>query len=187
MSWLVFCVEGPSEKALLECLSPRILPDQCAHQIIQFEGKQDMEKRLLGRMRAWRMPNTAFLVLRDQDSADCEKVKAKLTDICERSGREKFLVRIACHELETFYLGDLAAVERGLGVPRLAREQNRAKFRTPDQIHAPADELKKLTKGKFQKLRGARAIGPHLNLDDNRSNSFSHFLSGIERMIGSLS
>lgn len=186
MSLLVFCVEGPSERALLECLLPRVLPDHCGYQVIQFEGKQDMEKRLLGRMRAWRTPDTAFVVLRDQDSADCEKVKAKLTGICEKTGRENFLVRIACHELETFYLGDLAAVERGLGLSGIAREQNRARYRVPDAIAAPAEELKRLTKGKFQKLRGARAIGPHLNLEDNRSTSFSHFLSGIERIIGSM-
>jgi len=187
MSLLVFCVEGPSEKALLQCLLPRITPSHCGYQVIQFEGKQDMEKRLLGRMRAWRAPNTAFLILRDQDSADCEVVKAKLNDIGRRSGRENFLVRIACHEMETFYLGDLAAVERGLGIRGLAREQGKAKFRAPDAIAAPAEELKKLTQGKFQKLRGARAIGPHLSLDSNRSLSFGHLLSGIDRMIGSLS
>jgi len=186
MSFLVFCVEGRAERALLECLAPRILPDEYGFQIIQFEGKQDMEKRLLGRMRGWRSPNTAFVILRDQDSADCEDVKIKLTNICQKSGRESFLVRIACHELETFYLGDLTAVERGLGIKGIAREQSRAKFRVPDSVAAPCEELKRLTRGKFQKLKGARAIAPHLNLEANSSSSFGHLLRGIERLIGNL-
>lgn len=186
MSFIVFCVEGPSERALVDSLLPRILPDNCWHKVIQFEGKQDMEKRLLIRMRAWQTPNTAFVILRDKDAADCRRVKGDLTRICEQSGRENYLVRIACHELETFYLGDLAAVERGLAVPSVAREQERARFRDPDTIAAPAQELKRLTRGKFQKLKGARAIGPHLSLAGNRSKSFLHFISGIERVIESI-
>jgi len=186
MSQLVFCVEGPSEKALLAGLLPRILPDHCQYHVIPFEGKRDMEQRLLMIMRGWRTPNTAFLILRDQDSADCETVKGKLTDICAQSGRGNYLVRIACHELESFYLGDLAAVEQGLRVKGLARAQGKAKYRVPDQIAGPGEELKRLTGGRFQKLQGARAIGPHLSLDGNRSCSFSQLLSGIETLTGSI-
>lgn len=186
MSYLVFCVEGPSERVLLERLMPRILPDGCWHQVIVFEGKQDMEKRLLGRMRAWRTPNAAFVILRDQDSSDCGQVKRRLEEICGVSRRENYLVRVACHELESFYLGDLAAVERGLGIPGIARQQTNARFRDPDRLTSPAEELKRLTNGKFQKLAGARAIAPHLRLDGNRSISFGHLLTGIERIIGTV-
>lgn len=58
-------------------------------------------------------PDSVFLVMRDQDRADCRDVKARLQDLVRATGKQdKTLIRIACHELESFYLGDLEAVEK---------------------------------------------------------------------------
>jgi hypothetical protein len=59
------------------------------------------------------LPDSFFVVLRDQDSGDCLEIKERLMALCGRAGKEDALVRIACRELESFYLGDLKAVERG--------------------------------------------------------------------------
>jgi hypothetical protein len=69
-------------------------------------------------MRGYVNPEARFVVFRDQDSApDCKAVKARLAEHCQQAGRAaKSLVRIACKELETFYLADLNDVEQGLAL-----------------------------------------------------------------------
>jgi len=110
---LVFFLEEPSAKEMLTALLPKILPPEIDSRFIVFQGKQDLEKNLLKRLRGWRVPESGFIVLRDQDSGDCHTIKRKLSVICSEAEKE-VLVRIACHEMESFYLGDLSAVEKGL-------------------------------------------------------------------------
>ncbi len=184
MKELVFLVEGEAEKHLLAALLPRLLPDGIGHRVIPFEGKQDMEKRMGLRIRSYQNPNARFIVLRDQDShADCVAVKQSLQARCQGTGREAHcLVRIACTELETFYLADLAAVAQALEMPGLVKHQENRKFRSPDQLGSPSQELKALTKNRYEKRAGSRAIGQHLALENNRSPSFRHFVAGIRRL-----
>jgi hypothetical protein len=112
MRELVFLLEERSSKALLESLLPRCLSSDIHFRLVPFEGKQDMEKQLERRIRAYQNPYARFIVLRDQDShPDCKKLKKSLSSYCEKSGRvQHCLIRIACQELETFYLADLEAV-----------------------------------------------------------------------------
>ena len=123
-------------------------------------------------------------MLRDQDSApDCTKVKLDLLVRCKQTGKEeKTLVRIACKELETFYLGDLQAVEQALSLTKLAIHQGKAKFRNPDYFSNPSKELITLTKGEYQKVNGSRAIGQFLDPNNERSRSFKNLILGIRRM-----
>ena len=118
-----------------------------------------------------------------QDSGDCHAVKQKLVDLCRQSGRNDVLVRVACHELESFYLGDLAAVERGLSLAGLARKQGKKKYRIPDRLGNPSQELIRLTSGLYEKMAGSRAIAPHLNIEHNKSNSFKILLAGIRKLV----
>ncbi|HME05577.1 MAG TPA: DUF4276 family protein, partial [Bryobacteraceae bacterium] len=106
--------------------------------------------------------------------------KEKLVGLCVRAGRHRqTTVRIACRELEAFYLGDLRAVESGLEIGGLAGRQDKAKFRDPDRLVKPSRELEKLTNGRYQKVAGSRAIAPHLNLQAPRSKSFYHLIQAI--------
>ena len=107
----------------------------------------------------------------------------RLAALCQQAGRGDALVRVACHELESFYLGDLAAVERGLDIRGLAAKQGQIKFRAPDRVASPSEELYKLTNGKYQKVAGSRAIGRYLDLENNCSRSFTVLLSGIKKMV----
>lgn len=182
ISKIVFFLEELSAKVMLESILPRLLPDHMAYQCVVFSGKGDMEKRMGRRLRAWREPGVCFVVLRDQDSGDCRTVKERLAAICRQAGRENVLVRVACRELESWYLGDLSAVGTALGIRGLARLQAKRRFRDPDRIHAPSRELSALTEGLYQKVSGSRAIGPHLDLDNGRSNSFRVFIEGIRRL-----
>lgn len=188
MKELVFLVEGEAERSLLDVLLPRVLPDGLGHRVIPFQGKQDMEKRMTLRIRGYLNPNARFIVLRDQDShADCVALKQGLRARCVDAGREPHcLVRIACCELESFYLTDLAAVAQALDMPGLERQQHRRKFRDPDRLGSPSRELRALTKQRYEKRDGSARIGAHLALDNTRSPSFHHLVAGIRRLSAEL-
>lgn len=185
MKELVFLLEEQSAKAMLEGLVPRINPEDIAIRYIVFEGKQDLEKQLTKRIKNYQNPDARFLVMRDQDSQpDCTVLKEHLLNLVLATGREKnSLVRIACKELESFYIADLSAVERGLGIKKLSQRQAQAKFRTPDCLGSPSGELRGITNGVYQKVSGSRAIGPHLDIENTRSPSFKNLVRGIRRLV----
>lgn len=184
MKELVFLLEEDSARAMLQSLLQRLLHPDIRPRFIPFEGKQDLEKQLIKRLRGYLNPQARFIVLRDQDNApDCIAIKARLTELCKQAGRDSAtLVRIACTELETYYLADLAAVELALRIKNLTRLQGSSKFRNPDQLGNPSTELSVLTKGTYQKVSGSTEIGKHLDLSNTRSPSFKNLINGIRRM-----
>ena len=182
MKNLVFFLEEPSAREMLKGLLPRLLPDNVHTQYVVFEGKQDLEKRLPIRLRAWQVPDSLFVVMRDQDSGDCIAIKRALTQKCADAGKPDTLVRIACRELESFYLADLAAIAAAIGPAHLPNMQNRQRYRSPDSIQNPAVELKKIAP-EYQKLSGSRAIGTHLDINNQRSHSFGVFVSGVKALL----
>lgn len=187
MTTIVFLLEEPSAEALLHGVLPRLLPAGVSYRCIPFEGKQDLHKQLERKLRSWLAPNTRFIVMRDQDSGDCVAIKEELSALCRRAGKPEALVRIACRELESFYLGDLQAVEQGLGINALAAHQENRKYRLPDELGNPSEELIQLTRKRYQKLAGSRSIAPQLRLDDsNRSHSFKVLLAGIRKVAAEL-
>jgi hypothetical protein len=161
MREIVFLTEEISAKAMLESLLPRLLNEQVRFRIIPFEGKQDLEKQLVRKIRGYQNKFARFIVLRDQDShPECTVLKQQLLALCEQSGRRSdCLVRIACRELESFYLADLAAVEIALEVRGLSSQQRSKKWREPDRIGSPSNELHTLTRGRYEKVSGSRLIG----------------------------
>jgi hypothetical protein len=183
MKTIVFFLEGPSEKEMLIGLLPKILPADMDVRYLVFRGKQDLEKNLVRRLRGWLMPDSIFIVMRDQDSADCHHVKAGLVEKCGESGKNGWIVRIACREMESFFLGDLAAVEKGLGLKKLREKQQSRKFRNPDKLANPSAELVKLTRQRYDKLSGSRSIAPYLHLERNRSYSFKVLVEGIRKLV----
>lgn len=184
MKTVVFCLEEPSAKAMLEGVLPRLLPDITARFLV-FEGKQDLHKQLERKIKLWQ-GDAHFVVMRDQDSGDCIKIKNELRNLCVSAGRPDALIRIACRELESFYLGDLTAVENGLGISGLAKQQASRKFREPDRLVNASEELKKITKNEYQKVDGSRRIGPHLSLDGRNKNCSSSFIALIDGLISRL-
>ena len=123
-----------------------------------------------------------FVVARDQDSADCRQVKAKLADLCRNAGRADVLVRVACRELEAWYIGDPEALVQAFPETprRLLRELNRARYRNPDTVVRPSETIAGQIP-QFQKRSGARRMADHLSRE-NRSRSFQVFLEGVERL-----
>jgi Domain of unknown function (DUF4276) len=178
---MVFLVEEPSMKALLDGLLPRV--DVNMHfQIIPHQGKSDLEQSIPRKLRAWREPDTCFFILRDQDQADCNQVKAKIVGLCRNTGRKNVVVRVVCRTLESWILADLKALEQAYQIPGLERHQNKERFRQPDILHNPFAELRKLV-ASYQKRSGARAVGLWLDLDNERSRSFRTFVRAVRSQI----
>lgn len=182
---LVCLLEEPSAEEMLKGVFPRLLPDDIFVKFIVFDGKQDLEKQIVRRIRFWQKPNSVFLIMRDKDTGNCKQIKEGLVRKTIEAGRQaESVVRIACHELESFYLGDLKAVEKGLSMSNLQQHQDNRKCRSPDSMPNANDSLKKITKLRYQKVAGSRAIGPYLSLDgSNRSHSFNVLISGVNRLL----
>lgn len=179
---LVFFLEEPSARDFLESVLPRVLPAHITPHFLVFEGKQDLEKQLVVRMKRWLRPNSRFVVMRDQDSGDCRVIKARLVNLCVAAGQPHAAVRIVCKELETFFVGDWPAVAAGYQQPKLAEHAQKAKFRAPDVLGSPFMELKRILPN-YQKREGARTISPHLDLKNNRSSSFRVLMRTLEAML----
>lgn len=102
MKTMVFLLEEPSAREMLEGIRPKIQPPDTVWTYMVFRGKQDLEKNRVRRMRGWLKPDSLFVVIRDQDAGNCVDVKKKLVSLCREAGKDKALVRIACRELESF-------------------------------------------------------------------------------------
>ena len=179
---LAFFLEEPSAREMLKGLLPRILPPGVAVQYVVFEGKHDLDKRLVRILRGWQRPDTTFVVLQDQDAADCKVLKQRLMGKCEEAGKSSAVVRIVCRELESWYFGDLQAVEQGLGLDNLRRYARRSRYRVPDAIVSPYSALKEITQGAYQKVGGSREIGRRMSTEQNTSHSFRVFMAAVNRL-----
>lgn len=67
-------------------------------------------------------------------------------------------------------------------IPFEGKQQGSARFRQPDHLGNPSEELAKLTRGAYQKLGASRLIGPQLDLDNERSPTFKNLVKGIKRL-----
>ncbi len=183
MKSLVICLEEFSARVFLEILLPTII-DVSEWDIIYlvFEGKQDLMKNLPRRLKTWQNSHSQFLILRDQDSENCIQLKQRISKICLENGKPNALIRIACHELETFYLGDLRAVSQGLNCSHLEKLQNTSAYRAPDSISNAKQQLKKITHGTYREVGGSRSISAYLDINNNRSQSFRQLVVGIQRL-----
>ena len=182
MATLVFLLEEESAKYMLQGLLTRQLPDFEKIHYFCFQGKQDLENNIYRKIQYWQTPNTTFIILRDQDSADCIAVKENINSLVEKIDNpniQKIIVRIACHELENFYLGDLSAIEQAFNISGLSKKQNQNKYRAPDNLSSAKQELKNLTKNKYQQISGSRKISSYMTLNDNRSYSFNVLMKSI--------
>ena len=80
MNRVVFMLEEYSMKVLLDGLLPRLFP-RLSFLCVPHEGKQDLEKSIPRKLRAWREPGVRFVVVRDNDGSDCRALKQSLVDL----------------------------------------------------------------------------------------------------------
>ncbi len=185
MSRLVFLLEEPSMKAFLDEFLPRLLPG-LDFLCVKHEGKQDLERSIPRKLRGWREPGVRFAVVRDNDGADCQGVKARLLTLCQQGGRRDTLVRIACQHLEAWHLGAMDVLAIAYSRPALSKIGRKSKYSNPDALRNAAQELNRLVP-EFRKVDGARRMGKIMPTQGNanRSRSFQVFVEGLRRHMGS--
>jgi hypothetical protein len=182
---LIFLVEELSIKTVLETILPKLIPEHIHYICINHQGKQDLTKSIPKKLKAFHAsPVTKFIIVHDQDSHDCRNLKDDLLQLCQNAGKPEAMIRIICHELESWFLGDLAALEKayGLSPQSLSRRQNQNRFRDPDRLNSAKEELRKLVSEYYPNTH-SRAIAPHLSLTDNKSRSFQVFINGIGKIL----
>lgn len=180
-------IEEPSMKHFLEGILPSILPDDIILYSNCFirvhEGKQHLQKEIPKKIKAYLHVRRLIkvIIIQDQDTSDCIELKRKLQRLIDESGSLPNLIRIACRELEAWYLGDMDAIEQVY--PRFKADHFRswAKFRDPDHLMA-SEELKRLIP-EFQKGYASREIPKYINLWGNSSRSFNHLISGFQKFL----
>lgn len=176
---LVFLLEEKSMKFFLDGILPQIVPEGISFITIPHEGKSDLQKSIPIKLKGWTSPDVKFVIVQDQDSNDCIRLKEKLTALCQNSTRE-VLVRIACRELEAWYFGDLEAVSKAYG-QNLLKLKQKSNYRIPDHIVAPKHELQKILP-EHQQLIGAKRIAEYIDVDRITSQSFQIFVSGVKKL-----
>lgn len=177
---LLFLVEEPSMRELLNGILPRVLPADMPYRIVAHRGKSDLKKSIPIKLSSWQDPDTRFVILHDQDSADCKELKSDLQRLCARCP-ERVLIRIVCRELEAWYWGDLKAVEKAYN-KKLSHLSQKSRYRNADAIENPKKELRRYIPELQQNL-GALRISQYMSIQDNTSTSFNVFLRGIESII----
>ena len=181
---IVFLIEEPSMKFLLDRLLPRLLPGliEGEHfQCVAHEGKSDLDRSIPRKLAAWREPGVRFVIVRDNDNAVCVEIKTRMCKLCGEAGRPDTLIRLVCQELESWYLGDLKALAAAFDQAKANTPAQRKRFVDPDAWQKPSVEVKRLVP-RFQKISGARAMGDQLDVLRNRSRSFQVFASGVRRV-----
>lgn len=178
---LIFLLEERSAKVFLDALLPRLLPSGTEFLTIPHEGKQDLRRSIPRKLRAWQRSEDRFIVVHDQDSSDCRALKAELQLLCLSVGRSDVKIRIACRELEAWYLGDLATLDQAYG-SQLQRLIDSRLFRNPDAVVNPSQELLRRIPA-FSKIDAARKLGSSIHLGSNESCSFRLLLQTVRQLI----
>ena len=182
MNELVFLLEERSMQEVLQVIVPPLVPNHITCRFIAHDGKKDLEKSIPRKLCGWRTPGVQFVVVRDKNAGDCKTVKRELAKLCRQCKRQDTLVRIVCHHLESWFLGDLAAVESAYGLNGIAKRQEQRKYVNPDRLANAEEELRRLVP-RYQKVGGSRLISPQLRIDANKSHSFKVFIAGVRRLV----
>ena len=168
-----------------------------------LKGKTDPSKRILldqlpkllrGYGTSYKYTPHAVIVVVDLDDRNCKEFKKELTAVLKTcKPRPNTLFRIAIEEIEAWLLGDYKAIKsaypnaqdsvltaynqdsiRGTW-EKLIEAIYPEKFNKPDQLKFP------LTAN--LKCELAKEISPHLNIENNCSQSFQAFRDGILRFV----
>jgi hypothetical protein len=198
-----FLVEEQFAEEALKYLLPRLIGERAQWKLINLGIKYKLLKALPQRLAAYRQrisrgENLRMVVLVDRDNDDCEVLKCLLEEaamsaelatksVPDTNGRFLVVNRIVIEELESWFIGDPAALRKAFtSLPVIYATTGI--FRNPDNggsWEALHRFLKKhgIYKSGYPKIDTARRIAPHMNVEQNRSRSFQVFVDGIEALL----
>jgi hypothetical protein len=148
--------------------------------VIPHQGRSDLRSSFPRKMAAWRHPaDVRFLVLHDNDGADCRQRKTGLLALAPADRRADCRVRIVMQELESWYLADLDALEEaGVIDARGRRALARPRYADSDAVPDPKSVIRRHVT-RFGQISLAEAVAPHLRPERNRSTSFQHTVAAL--------
>jgi hypothetical protein len=194
-----FLLEEESAEAALNLLLPKLLPSDCTFACIPHQGKDDLLRRLPGRLKNYArlLPANAELrvvVMMDAD-ANCQQRKKELERLVAAAGlltkasaaaagqAFQVITRLAVTELEAWFLGDRAAIQAAYS--RVHPNHFKGIHPVADEIPDAWETLWRVLKSANLYLAGkakvewATAIAPHLDPTRNTSVSFHYFCEGL--------
>ncbi len=180
--------EEPSLKEVLDIIVPKIIPQGVYYQIYPHQGKQDLEKALKTAVPSIsKIPGARIIITRDQDNDDCRTLKSNLERLIAGKINCEYKIRIICKELESWFLGDLAAVEAAYNRFRSDQYSNRTELRDVDAMSKPSEFLRRIIPEysnlrSLPKLTTAQRIGANLDINNNRSESFNQMVAAIKEL-----
>lgn len=184
---IFFLVEDFSMKVFLEGVLPRLAFEKDKFEIKAHRGKEDLITNLKKIVPSLSKSAQQVIILIDQDRTDCKKLKNDIVEkMCNCACEYK--IRIACYELETWFLGDMEAIAKCS--PRFKPHfyQNKRKYcNAIDKIKKPSDIIKKIVpdweKNYLSKPKFASEIAQCIALETkNRSHSFNVFLRTLKNI-----
>lgn len=182
---IVFLTEEKSMQVTLEKLIAARWPKSTpgiSWIVLSFQGKSDLEKNIAPKMKNWNYGTPHFVILRDQDGNDCKAIKAALRRMAKQGG-QPFTVRVVCYELESWFLGELDAVEAAYPKSKASKHKQAAKFRVPDALGNANQELEKLVQV-AGKVGRAVAIASFFDPTKCISKSFQVFWQTTTELFG---
>ena len=191
-----FLVEEPSTEKALRGFLPKIIPQEVIWDIKNLGCKSrllaELPKRLTGYANMLKAGmDKRVVILVDRDDEDCEKLKKQLEKMAKEAGlatkkhplkgRWQVVTRIACEELEAWFLGDPEALCQAY--PKIpAGYITGQKYRAPDEIKGGTWEAAEYLlqkhgyfKGGLGKISFAQTVSPLLDESRSQSPSFKKF------------
>lgn len=182
--------EEPSMKEVLDIIVPKLIPSNVYYRVYPHQGKQDLENALRTTVPGIsKLPGARIIITRDQDNDDCMTLKSDLQQLVAGNISCDYKIRIVCKELESWFLGDLIAVENAYKRFKHQRHLNRAEFRNVDNVPKPSEFLRRIIPEysdlrSLPKLETARKVSANLILERNRSKSFQQMVAAIKELAG---
>lgn len=189
MNQLHIFVEELSVKRVLDTLAPKLLPEGTVVRIYAHQGKQDLEKALHSTVPSIsKIPGARIIISRDQDTGDCLSIKSKIEAIVRSKISCPYKIRIICTELESWFLGDLKALEKAFTRFKADSIEGKVELRQVDRIVKPSDYLLRVipeyAKSHYlPKVENANRIAPFMSIHKNRSTSYTHMLAAIQDLM----
>jgi len=187
---LEFLLEEASAERMLSVILPKLLPQEVEFHLHPHSGRTHLLQQLTPKLSAysrWLGEDDWVVVVCDRHRSDCQDLKQSIMNSACSANFRRVLVRIVVPELESWFIGDLDAIERAFPRTKASSLKRKARYLKPDSIPSPAHAIDLLLKRKgypagYPKVSGAEMIAPEMNPGSNSSHSFNVFLRGIERI-----
>jgi Domain of unknown function (DUF4276) len=190
MSMIHVFTEEPSAKNVFDEILPKLLPQGFSFRVYPHQGKQDLKRALQNTIPTIsKIPGSRILITRDQDAANCVEVKDDILATLNNKCSCPFFVRIVCKELESWFLGDLDAVNKAYPRFKPSNYSGRADLRHVDKIVSPNKFLLRIIpeyskRETLPKLEASSKIAPYLDIGNNKSESFNQTVNAIRQLTG---